>query len=85
VNIGRVIGNMARALGLRRVVGGRQERSADEQEALDFLYSLSREGYRVQPSRTPTDEEVMVAAWANLAVEERDLTLDDARRLLAAR
>lgn len=51
----------------------------EELEALIFLESLGR-----RPSaRKPTDEEVIVAAWANLAIEEKDLTLDDARRLLA--
>ncbi len=32
--------------------------------------------------RPPTDEELLIAAWANLAVEEPDLTLEEAREIL---
>lgn len=38
---------------------------------------------RAPEARSATHEEVIVAAWANLAIEERDLTLDEAKRLLA--
>lgn len=34
-------------------------------------------------SRLPTDEEIAIAAWANLAVEEPSVTLEEARRVVA--
>jgi hypothetical protein len=55
-------------------------RESEHVATIEYMESLRR----APVARSATHEEVIVAAWANLAIEERDLTLDEAKRLLRA-
>jgi len=57
------------------------ERAALEQAVGDILAPRLRVGN----GRLATKDEAIVAAWANLAVEEPDLSLDDVRRMIFGR
>lgn len=49
------------------------------------LRDVSSPGLRQEEGRLPNREEVMKAAWSNLAIEEPDLTLEEVRRLSRGR
>ncbi len=82
---------------LRRLFRARRNRTAHGDAASSVpltkediesirVYLRSMELFGAPPaeaSRLPTDEEVAVAAWANLAVEDPSVTLEDARRIVA--
>lgn len=59
-----------------------------QQEDVEILKQLLRDSQspvpHVSEGRLATREEVLVAAWANLAVEEPDLTIEEARRMIPA-
>lgn len=57
----------------------------DDIDAIDEYFRLAEgnNAWPLQGGRRPTDEEVALAAWANLAIEEPSVTLDDARRAVA--
>lgn len=57
------------------------ERAALEQAVQDILAPRPRVGC----GRLATKDEAIVAAWANLAVEEPGLSLDHVRRLIVER
>lgn len=59
--------------------------TAEERALIEEYFRLSAHQRQVTPSpgRQPTDEELAVAAWANLAVEEPSVTMEDARRAVA--
>jgi hypothetical protein len=54
----------------------------DERDAIDKLLRLIRGGIPVMASRRPTSDDVVEAAWGNLNVEEPDVSIQDARRIL---
>lgn len=53
-------------------------------EAIGELLSSFYQSDVIGPARPMTHHQMMVAAWANLATEEPDLSLDEALRLLEA-
>jgi hypothetical protein len=54
----------------------------EERDALDKLLRLSRGEIPVMASRKPTNDDVVEAAWGNLNVEEPDVSIQDARRII---
>ena len=55
----------------------------DEITAFERMLEECREPTpNVSPGRPPTREELIVAAWANLAIERPYLTLEEMRRFL---
>lgn len=55
----------------------------DEITTFERMLNESREPTpHVSPGRPPTREELVVAAWANLAIERPHLTLEEMRRFL---
>lgn len=53
-----------------------------DRNALNRLVQMEQGKNSSVAGRTPTDEEVVLAAWGNLRIEEPDVTIQDARRAI---
>lgn len=68
----------------RTVVSHTEEDVAEARRVIRALEQTRRPTPTPLTGRSATEEERLVAAWANLAIEEPDFRLEDARRMKRA-